>query len=248
MTCPPPPGAPTPISDALADPSGDALLPSIIAQTPRGPAWRTDEMADGHHDSVQHRFWRVLADPLADLYAKLWKVARNSTAATLIGPEDPTSDALKDWEDEFGLPEPCLANDALTVERRKLLLRMKVAAQGGQSIDYFKCLALTLGYEIEIEEFVPFRCGQGRCGHTQIGGPNNEVSWEVFVTSPVVSYFRCGQSRCGRDPLGSFGRRKDLECLLNKWKPAHTQIRCHYQYVGAMDFSVATNSAHIALL
>jgi uncharacterized protein YmfQ (DUF2313 family) len=232
MTCPAPPGAPTPISDALADPTGDALLPSIIAQTPRGPAWRTDEMADGHHDSFQHRFWRALADPLRDYYAKLWKVALNSTAATLIGPEDPANESLADWEHEFGLPEPCIAGVPLTVERRKLLLRMKVAAQGGQSAAYFKCLALTLGYEIEIKEFTVFRCGEGRCGYTQVGGPNNEVFWEVFIPSSEIIWFRAGGSRCGKDPLGTFGRAKDLECLLNKWKPAHTQIRFHYVYTG----------------
>lgn len=248
MTCPPPPGAPTPIADALSSPTGDALLPTIIAQTPRGPAWRTDEMADGDHNSFQHRFWRALADPLADLYAKLWKVALNSTGCTLIGPEDPASDALEDWEREFGLPEPCVADVVFAVERRKLLLRIKIAAEGGQSIAYFICLAATLGYEITIGEFVPFRCGQGRCGHTQIGGPNNEVFWEVFVATPVVTYFRCGQGRVGKDPLGAFGRARDLECLMNKWKPAHTQIRFHYHYVGGDNFGRASNSGYIATL
>lgn len=233
MACDPPPGAPIAISDALTAPSGDALLPTLLAQTPRGAAWRTDEVADGDHNSYQHRFWRAVADPLADLYAKLWKLALASTACTLSGPEDAANDALADWEREFGLPDPCLAGVTQTVERRKLLLRMRIAAKGGQSIAYFVCLAATLGYEIAISESRPFRCGQGRCGKTQIGGPNNEVIWRVYVTSPTVTWFRAGAGRVGRDPLGGFGRKRDLECLLDKWKPAHTQIKFHYRYTGA---------------
>lgn len=246
VVCDPPPGEPTTFSDALSAPTGDALLPSIIAQTPRGPAWRTDEMADGHHNSYQHRFWRAVADPLSDLYAKLWKLALNSTAATLFGPEDPDNDALEDWETEYGLPEPCVAGVDLTVDKRKLLLRTKVAAKGGQSIGYFICLAASIGYTITIKESSPFRCGQGRCGHTHIGGPANEVIWQVFVKTDTVTYFRCGKSVVGRDALGSFGKRKDLECLLNKWKPAHTQILFHYVYVGGFNFGISTNSHVVA--
>lgn len=234
MTCPPPPGPPTSFSDALSAPSGAALLPSIIAQTPRGAAWRTDEVQDAGHDSFQHRFWRAVADPIAALYAKLWKLSLASTACTLSGPEDPSNDALEDWESEFGLPEPCLVGARLTVERRKLLLRMKIADQGGQSIQYFVCLAASIGYAITIKETRVFRCGEGRCGGSaMIGRPVNEVIWTVVLTTQRVSWFRAGAGMVGRDPLGSFGRARDLECMLNKWKPAHTQIRFNYAYVGA---------------
>lgn len=232
-TCPPPPGDPTPFSDALSAPTGDALLPSIIAQTPRGAAWRTDEVADAGHDSFQHRFWRAVADPLADLYAKLWRLTLASTACTLSGPEDPENDALEDWEREFELPAPCTGGAAFTVAQRKLALRAKINDLGGQSISYFVCLAATLGYTISISEYRPLRCGQGRCGRNQMGGPNNEVFWQVFVTSPTITWFRAGAGRVGRDPLGTFGRHLDLECLLNEWKPAHTQIRFHYLYTGS---------------
>jgi uncharacterized protein YmfQ (DUF2313 family) len=233
IVCPPPPGDPTPFSDALSAPTGAELLPSIIAQTPRGAAWRTDEVADAGHESYQHRFWRAVADPLADLYAKLWKLALASTGCTLSGPEDAENDALADWEREFGLPEPCLAGVTLSVAQRKKILREKIASQGGQSIAYFVCLARRLGYEVTIRETRLFRCGEGRCGKHPIGGPANEVIWRVYVTSPSVGWFRLGVGRVGRDPLGSFGRRRDLECLFNQWKPAHTQIRFHYVYTGA---------------
>jgi uncharacterized protein YmfQ (DUF2313 family) len=231
--CPPPPGTPPQFSDALTAPSGEQLLPSILAQTPRGAAWRTDDVQDADHNSFQHRFWRAAADPVADLYAKLWKLAFASTACTLSGPEDPANDALEDWEAEFGLPDACTAFANLTVAQRKLILRQKIAqaeivAWGGQSANYFICLAATLGYQITIAEYRPFRCGQARCGWHQAGGPNNEVFWQVFIRTPSINYFHCGKGMCGRDPLGSFGRHLDLECLLNQWKPAHTQVRFHY--------------------
>jgi uncharacterized protein YmfQ (DUF2313 family) len=235
-SCPVPPGAATPFSDALTAPTGDLLLPSIIAQTPRGAAWRTDEVASADHNSFQHRFWRAVADPIADLYAKAWKLAVASTACTLSGPEDPRNDSLEDWESEWGLPNPCTASVVFSVAQRKLSLRQKIAGSeiykfGGQSINYFVCLANTLAYQVTIQEYRPFRCGQGQCGHTQIGGPVNEVFWQVLVVTNTLSYFHCGKGMCGRDPLGSFGRKLDLECEFNKWKPAHTQIRFHYKYV-----------------
>lgn len=228
MACDPPPGAPTQFSDALSAPTGDALLPSILAQTPRGPAWRTDEVSDGSHNSYQHRFWRATAESLATLYAKAWKLALASTACTLSGPEDAANDALLDWEREFGLPDDCLAGQVLTTERRKLLLRMRIAEKGGASREFFICLAATLGYTITINEFKVARCGQARCGKDKVGPPLNEVIWEVFIQSSGITWFRAGQGRVGKDPLGGYGRKYDLECLLNKWKPAHTQIKFHY--------------------
>ncbi|MCI0351936.1 MAG: hypothetical protein L0Z53_21150, partial [Acidobacteriales bacterium] len=170
---PPCPGPPLPaqsFSDLLSAPSGDILLPSIISQTPRGAAWRTDEQNDSSHLSFQHRFWRAVADPVADLYAKAWKLALSSTALTIQ--DDLGNDALGDWEVDHGLPNACLKGENLTRDRRKLLLRQHISgepivAHGGQSIQYFICIALELGYAITIGEFTPLRCGQGRCGHTQ---------------------------------------------------------------------------------
>jgi uncharacterized protein YmfQ (DUF2313 family) len=232
-TCPPPPGAPTPFSDPLSAPTGDELLPSIIAQTPRGAAWRTDEVQDAGHNSFQHRFWRAIADPVADLYAKFSKVALASTACTMSGPEDPTNDSLEDWEAELGLPDPCMAGATLSVDQRKLLVRQKLTELGGASIPYFICIAARIGYTITINEFRPLRCGEGRLGRDRIGGAFNECVWEVRVPTPTVTFFRLGAGRCGQDRLGAFGRFADLECLLNTWKPAHTRIRFHYVYPGA---------------
>jgi uncharacterized protein YmfQ (DUF2313 family) len=248
IVCAPPPAPPRPFADALTAPTAGQLLPSIIAQTPRGPAWRTDETQDADDNSFQHRFWTAVATPVAWLYGKLWKLALASTACTLSGPEDPDNDALEDWEAEWGLPDPCTAFETFPVAQRKIILRSKIMDQGGQSIAYFTCLAASLGYSITVDEYIPFRCGVGRCGKDGIGLAINEVFWRVNITTPTVSYFRCGQGRCGLTPLGAFGRHLDLECMLDKWKPAHTQIVFRYRYTGGANFSRSAYSGNIVPL
>lgn len=247
--CPLPPSDTTPFSDPLSAPTETTLLPSVLAQTPRGPAWRTDEVADADHNSMQHRFWTVIGAALAPLYAKAWKLALASTACTLSGPEDPDNDALADWENEFGLPEPCVAGRPQTVDQRKFSLRMKIADLGGQSIGYFMCLAAFYGYTVKIHETRVLRCGFGRLGGPAwVGGGANEVVWTVRVATPALNFFRVGQAgggRCGFDPLLSFARAYELECLINTWKPAHTQVRFQYVYTGATryDFVPGVTSA-----
>jgi uncharacterized protein YmfQ (DUF2313 family) len=221
--CPDLPG-PTPVlGDALSDPSGDALLDPILALTPRGPAWRTDEMADADHNSFLHRFWRAVADPVADLYAKSWNTILEGTTGTII-------DSLEDWETEFGLPDTCVVK-ALSRPQRIAVLRAKVLTAGGQSIPYFVCLARTLGYDIEVREYRAFRTGMSRCGSTaeQISNQNIEFYWQVRTSTKTITWFHTGgPSQTGKNRLGELGHYPDLECLLRKWKPAHTEIVFRY--------------------
>jgi uncharacterized protein YmfQ (DUF2313 family) len=43
-------------------------------------------------------------------------------------------------------------------------------------------------------------------------------------------WFRCGSGQCGVDPHLLIGHAEDLECILARWQPAHTQII--YDYSG----------------
>jgi uncharacterized protein YmfQ (DUF2313 family) len=47
------------------------------------------------------------------------------------------------------------------------------------------------------------------------------------VLEPRVTYFRCRASRCG-DQLGKIARAADLECRLQRIKPAHTELIFSY--------------------
>ena len=61
-----------------------------------------------------------------------------------------------------------------------------------------------------------------------LGPPENRFYWTVHVTAASLTWFRCAAGQCGVDPHLLIGLADDLECLLNRWKPAHTQIIFSY--------------------
>jgi uncharacterized protein YmfQ (DUF2313 family) len=61
-----------------------------------------------------------------------------------------------------------------------------------------------------------------------IGPPENRFYWTVHVHQASLNWFRCSKSECGVDPHLRIGTAADLECILNRWKPAHTQIIFDY--------------------
>jgi uncharacterized protein YmfQ (DUF2313 family) len=65
-----------------------------------------------------------------------------------------------------------------------------------------------------------------------LGPPENRFYWTVHVHETALIWFRTGNGggQCGIDPHLTIGHAQDLECILNRWKPAHTQII--YDYSG----------------
>jgi uncharacterized protein YmfQ (DUF2313 family) len=61
-----------------------------------------------------------------------------------------------------------------------------------------------------------------------LGPPANRFYWTVHVDQAKLVWFRCASGQCGVDPHLRIGTADDLECLLNRWKPAHTQIIFDY--------------------
>jgi uncharacterized protein YmfQ (DUF2313 family) len=61
-----------------------------------------------------------------------------------------------------------------------------------------------------------------------LGPLENRYYWTVHVANARLTWFRCGGGQCGIDPHLLIGMATDLECLLQKWKPAHTQIIFDY--------------------
>jgi hypothetical protein len=68
-----------------------------------------------------------------------------------------------------------------------------------------------------------------------LGPPENRYVWTVHVHTASITWFRCSQSQCGVDPHLRIGLADDLECLLQRWKPAHTLIVFNYSNVGHPD-------------
>jgi len=63
-----------------------------------------------------------------------------------------------------------------------------------------------------------------------LGPPENRYYWTVHVHQASLTWFRVGGGggECGVDPHLRIGLATDLECFLNRWKPAHTQIIFDY--------------------
>jgi uncharacterized protein YmfQ (DUF2313 family) len=50
----------------------------------------------------------------------------------------------------------------------------------------------------------------------------------VHVHTTSLQWFRCASGQCGVDPHLRIGYATDLECILNRWKPGHTEIIFDY--------------------
>jgi uncharacterized protein YmfQ (DUF2313 family) len=63
-----------------------------------------------------------------------------------------------------------------------------------------------------------------------LGPPSNRFYWTVHVDGAKLVWFRVGAGggQTGVDPHLRIGIADDLECLLNRWKPAHTIIIFDY--------------------
>jgi hypothetical protein len=63
-----------------------------------------------------------------------------------------------------------------------------------------------------------------------LGPPENRFYWTVYVNQISLTWFKVGGGggQCGVDPHLRIGIPTDLECILNRWKPAHTKILFNY--------------------
>jgi uncharacterized protein YmfQ (DUF2313 family) len=63
-----------------------------------------------------------------------------------------------------------------------------------------------------------------------IGPPTNRFYWTVHVSASKLVWFRVGGGggQTGVDPHLRIGLAEEIECLLNRWKPAHTIIIFDY--------------------
>jgi uncharacterized protein YmfQ (DUF2313 family) len=63
-----------------------------------------------------------------------------------------------------------------------------------------------------------------------LGPDTNRFYWQVHVHMADLTWFRLGGGggQTGIDPHLRIGRAQDLECILARWKPAHTEIIWDY--------------------
>lgn len=157
-----------------------------------------------------------------------------------------TIEMLEDWERNAGLPDPCVA-EPLSIEDRRRALVERLTAEGRQDRQYFIDLAARLGYSIEIREHLPYMAGVSQAGgwtdgagaagwqRWRAGPPEMRFVWSVKVSGVRVSWFRAASGQAGVDPHVRIAIATDLECILRRYKPAHTNL--------VFDYSEATPNA-----
>jgi uncharacterized protein YmfQ (DUF2313 family) len=120
---------------------------------------------------------------------------------------------LDAWIAELDLPWPC-GDLPTTDDEKRALIAARIAAQGGQSVAYLVGVAAAFGIAIVIVEW-PFgktaRFGRVRFGTARFGTTAQMHVFEVQAPSGT-----------------SADDRARLECLIDAFKPAHTQAIYSY--------------------
>ena len=135
---------------------------------------------------------------------------------------------LSDWERLCGIKTDYSNNYQARVKR----VIAKLNAIGGLSIPYFKRIAESIGYRIEIKEFSPLANDLPTTG--DLAQFRNEARdnlifmWRVSVLNgdDNIVYFRAGSSFAGNH-LVEFGD-SIIEEFFRDLKPAHTY--CYFAY------------------
>lgn len=151
-----------------------------------------------------------------------------------------TADELiPDWNQLLGIPDECTLPGA-TLADQQTQARQKLAEQGGLSAAFYEDVLTRLGFvDPEVTDIFDFRVGRNRVGDAltnpfdipfrvgtgRVGERLRLTGWryvfQVKVVQDDIRPFRVGQNTVGQ-PLVEFGN-DQLECIMFKLKPAHTQ-------------------------
>lgn len=163
---------------------------------------------------------------LSELAQELARI--DARAFDLLNEMDPASvsELVPDWEQVMGLPDPCLGVD-LAFEDRRLAVRQRLVAVGGQARSYFIELAIQQGYpEASITEHRAPRFGRSRFGKARFGTWKAQFMWTLDSGPRRRLGRRFGASfwgeRFGSNPSGA------LECVIRRGSPAHTIEHINY--------------------
>ena len=129
---------------------------------------------------------------------------------------------LAEWEALLGLPE--CGKLGQSIAERQDAAGAKWHWHGSLNYKAYEKLAAINGYDVEIVETHPHHCLRG-CDYPLY---NLEYRWivEVFVRSKnTIRYFDTTDT--ANDPL-YFGQTSVVECLLNRYKPAHIEFLFYY--------------------
>jgi uncharacterized protein YmfQ (DUF2313 family) len=148
-------------------------------------------------------------------------------ADQLLMEADPRTTAamLADWERVYGLPEACIvaAGISQSISERRAALVAKVIMQGGQSRAFFIALAAALGYTITLTEWRPYTSEMD-----SDYGVTDEP-WEfVWQVNSALNTMRDFTTEDDSEMALAVWSNTLLECVVSRYKPAHTLILFAY--------------------
>lgn len=185
------------------------LLKSLL---PKGAAWIAEK------GSTLYNLLFALAIEFSRIDGRVFNLMDELDPRTTI-------ECVEDWERVLALPDTCAGSIPETLQQRRAAILTKLTAIGGQSRQYYIDIAAAYGFEITITEFFPFRFGVSHFGDVWGGGPLLHT-WQVNTQDGTPVYFRFGLSRFGERFL--LVQNEGLECLMNRLKPAHTEVIFNY--------------------
>lgn len=190
----------------------DSYLSLLKSLLPKGAAWLAEQ------GSTLHNLFFALALEFARLDGRSFDLQNEADPRT-------TLECVTDWERVLGLPDTCDGKLPETLQQRRNAILSKLTATGGQSRQYFIDIAAAHGFDISITEFFPFRFGSSHFGDL-FNGAGRSSMWQVNAQDGTPIYFRFGASRFGERFL--LVQNEGLECLINRLKPAHTEVIFNY--------------------
>jgi uncharacterized protein YmfQ (DUF2313 family) len=201
----------------------EALLPGAVA-----PTFGDDDfLALIQNLMPPGRAWAWARDPASVGYELLVAIAHSEAQAhaTYLGlladaPVGTLRQMLPEWEATLGLPDPCLAPIAV-IAAREAAVKARLAATGGQSIPYYKELAVNLGGSITVTEYAPFRIGVDYCW-SPIRNIGWAYTWLVTLSSGAIFDFEIGISAAW-EPFWQISN-GPIQCEIERLKPGHTLV------------------------
>lgn len=183
-------------------------LRQMQALLPPGPAWPKDDAA-------------TLTHLLSALSAELARV--DGRALMLVEEADPrtVAELFADWERVAGLPDACAQafGGEQTLAQHRGALVGRLTTLGGQSPAYYIAVSAALGYEISITEFFSHTV-ESDIQHEFVDDEWRHV-WRVNEPASTIGWITVDDSV--DEPLSWWGIAL-LECVINRLKPAHTDV------------------------
>ncbi|ODJ94304.1 phage tail protein [Pseudomonas viridiflava] len=178
----------------------------LQALLPPGPAWDSERVPEVQQliAGLSHEFARI-----------------DGRAFDLLNEMDPAtvSELVPDWERVMNLPDPCLGLKPL-FEDRRLSVRQRLVAVGGQNAAFYVGIAVSQGYpDASVIEFRTPRMGRSRFGQAHFGTWNAQFMWTLNTGGRQRLGRRFGASYWGE----RFGVNPGtaIECLIRRAAPAH---------------------------